>query len=171
MTSNDRTDDLHRSIAACLPRLRAFAGSLARDRALSDDLVQEAIVRALTYSDQFESNTNFEAWIMTILRNCHYNELRRRRWITYVSPEQPSLDRAVSGGQEARLEMRDFERAFEGLGTEHQEALLLVGANGASYELAAEVAGCAVGTMKSRVSRGRAQLQLLLNPETRAPAA
>jgi RNA polymerase sigma-70 factor (ECF subfamily) len=170
MKSRERADDLHQSICACLPYLRAFSMSLARDRPLADDLVQEAIVRALTFRDQFEPNTNFKAWIATITRNCFYNEQRRRRWISDVSPELPSLERPVSGDQEARLEMRDFERAFGVLVAEHREALLLVGANGLSYEDASKAAGCAVGTMKSRVSRARAQLQHLLDPEMSEPA-
>jgi RNA polymerase sigma-70 factor (ECF subfamily) len=169
--SQESTDDLHQSICACLPHLRAFSMSLARDRALADDLVQEAVVRALTHRDQFEPNTNFKAWIATIVRNCFYNELRRRRWISDVTPELPSLDRPVNGDQETRLQMRDFERAFGVLGTEHREALLLVGANGLSYEEASKAAGCAVGTMKSRVFRARAQLRQLLDPEMGEPAA
>jgi RNA polymerase sigma-70 factor (ECF subfamily) len=171
MKSQERTDDLHQNICACLPHLRAFSMSLARDRSLADDLVQEAVVRALIHRDQFEPNTNFKAWIATIVRNCFYNELRRRRWISDVTPELPSLDRPVNGDQEARLQMRDFERAFGVLGTEHREALLLVGANGLSYEEASKAAGCAVGTMKSRVFRARAQLRQLLDPEMGEPAA
>jgi RNA polymerase sigma-70 factor, ECF subfamily len=166
MNAANTTNDLSQHIRACLPKLRSFSMSLTRDRTLAEDLVQEAIARALAHSDQFEPNTNFNAWIMTIARNCYFSEMRQRRWTTYLSSEQPSLDRPVSGGQEARLEMRDFERAFKVLRTEHREALLLVGANGFSYEDAAQAAGCAVGTMKSRVSRGRALLQQLLAPET-----
>lgn len=166
MNAANTTSDLSHHIRACLPKLRSFSMSLTRDRTSAEDLVQEAVARALAHSDQFKPNTNFNAWIMTIARNCYFSELRQRRWTTYMSPEQPSLDRPVSGGQEARLEMRDFERAFKVLRTEHREALLLVGANGFSYEDAAQAAGCAVGTMKSRVSRGRALLQQLLDPET-----
>jgi RNA polymerase sigma-70 factor (ECF subfamily) len=165
MKSEEPINDLHQSIRACLPKLRSFSIALARDRTLADDLVQEAIVRALTHRDQFEPNTNFNAWITTIARNCFYNELRRRRRIADVNPELPSLDQTVSGGQEARLEMRDFQRAFEALSTEHREALFLVGASGFSYEKAAERASCAAGTMKSRVFRARAHLQQLLDPK------
>jgi hypothetical protein len=87
------------------------------------------------------------------MRNCFYKELRWQRSISDVSPEAASPNRTVSGEQEARLEMRDFGRAFEVLGIEHREALLLVGAGGLSYTDAAEVAGCAVGTMKSTSKR------------------
>jgi RNA polymerase sigma-70 factor, ECF subfamily len=165
LKSEEPINDLHQNIRACLPKLRSFSMTLARDRALADDLVQEAIARALTHRDQFEPNTNFNAWITTIARNCFYNELRRRRRIADVNPELPLLDRAVSGGQEARLEVRDFQRAFEALSTEHREALRLVGAIGFSYAKAAERASCAAGTMKSRVFRARAQLQRLLDPK------
>jgi RNA polymerase sigma-70 factor (ECF subfamily) len=169
MKSQERTDALLQNICACLPRVRALSMFLTHDRTLADDLVQESIVRALTHRDQFQPNTNFNAWIAMIVRNCFYSELRRRRWISDLGPA--SLDRPVSGGQESRLEMRDFERAFGVLGTEQREALLLVGANGLSYEEACELAGCAVGTMKSRVSRARAQLQHLLDPDTESSAS
>jgi RNA polymerase sigma-70 factor (ECF subfamily) len=169
MNSQERAHNLHQLICACLPRIRSFSMSLTHDRTLADDLIQESIVRALTHVDQFEPNTKFKAWIMTIVRNCFYSELRRRRTTSAVSPEMALLDRPVSGGQEARLEMRDFERAFRVLGTEQREALLLIGADGLTYEGAAQLAGCAVGTMKSRVSRARAQLQQLLDPDTDEP--
>lgn len=167
MTEQRSTNDLHREISACLPQLRAFALFLARDRTLADDLVQEAVVRALGHTHQFEPNTNFKAWITTILRNAYYNEMRRRKLVSDTNPQLPSPDPAVSGGQEAHVNLRDFERAFGGLHVDHREALLLVGASGFTYEEAAEVAGCAVGTMKSRVWRARSHLQSLLDPEAK----
>lgn len=175
MTEQRSATDLHRDISACLPQLRAFALFLTRDRTLADDLVQEAVVRALSHTHQFEPNTNFKAWITTILRNAYYNEMRRRKLVSDIDPQLPRPDRAVSGGQEVHVHLREFERAFGGLHVDHREALLLVGASGFSYEEAAEVVGCAVGTMKSRVWRARAQLQSLLDPETntvgRGPSA
>jgi RNA polymerase sigma-70 factor (ECF subfamily) len=159
-------EDRHRDIEACLPQLRAFALFLTRDRTMADDLVQEAVTRALSHIDQFVPNTNFKAWITTILRNAYYNDIRpRRQMISDSDPNVSFPETAVSGGQEARIQMRDFERAFGKLQSTSREALLLVGANGFSYEEAAEIAGCAVGTMKSRVSRARAQLLSYLDPE------
>jgi RNA polymerase sigma-70 factor, ECF subfamily len=162
-------EDLHRDIIAQLPHLRAFALMLARDRTLANDLVQDAVVRALSHADQFQPGTNFKAWISTILRNSYFNEMRRRSRTSQVDIETVRNTPTVSGGQEERLQMRDFERAFRKLPPSQREALALVGASGFSYEEAASVSGCAIGTMKSRVSRARSQLQQMLDGT--APAA
>ncbi|MFI4988561.1 MAG: sigma-70 family RNA polymerase sigma factor [Alphaproteobacteria bacterium] len=155
--------DLHDDIVRCLPQLRALALLLARDRSLADDLVQEAVARVLRHADQFQAGTNFKAWIMAILRNSYFSEMRRRSRAWHHHREMPWVGEATSGGQEERIEMRDLERAFMTLPAAQREALVLVGANGFSYEAAAELAGCAVGTMKSRVSRARLQLERMLN--------
>jgi RNA polymerase sigma-70 factor (ECF subfamily) len=167
-------NELHQDIVNCLPHLRAFAFLLARDRALADDLVQDAVLRALSHADQFEVGTNFRAWITTILRNSYFNEMRRRSRASQLSMEALVNTPSISGGQMERLHTRDFERAFHRLPPAQREALALVGASGFVYEEAAKVASCAVGTMKSRVSRARAQLQHMLNgkelPESSASA-
>jgi RNA polymerase sigma-70 factor (ECF subfamily) len=163
-------EDLHRDIIALLPHLRAFALMLARDRTLANDLVQEAIVRALSHADQFQPGTNFKAWISTILRNSYFNEIRRRSRTSQVDIETAQNTLTVNGGQEQQLQMRDFERAFRKLPPSQREALALVGASGFSYEEAANVSGCAVGTMKSRVSRARSHLQQMLDGTTPAAA-
>jgi len=164
-------DDLHQSIVDHLPHLRAFALLLTRERTLADDLVQEAIVRALTYADQFQPGTNFKAWITTILRNSYFNEIRHRTRVSQMSVTAPHNEPTASGGQEEHLDLRDFERAFRVLTPVQREALVLVGASGFSYEDAAEIAGCAIGTMKSRVSRARIQLQQMLNGDMPASDA
>lgn len=151
--------DLRQNIVDHLPHLRAFALLLARERALADDLVQEAVVRALSHAHQFQPGTNFRAWISTILRNSYFNEIRYRNRVSQITASSGADERAVSGGQEEYLDVRDFKRVFNTLTHVQREALVLVGASGFSYEEAAEIAGCAVGTMKSRVSRARMQLQ------------
>jgi RNA polymerase sigma-70 factor, ECF subfamily len=156
-------DDLHDDIVRCLPHLRAFAFLLARDRALADDLVQDAVLRALSHAHQFTAGTNFKAWITTILRNSYFNEMRRRGRAVQMSIDVIGDTAGISGGQMERLHTRDFERAFYSLPAAQREALALVGASGFVYEEAAKVASCAVGTMKSRVSRARAQLQQKLD--------
>jgi RNA polymerase sigma-70 factor, ECF subfamily len=161
--------DLHQSIVDHLPHLRAFALLLARERALADDLVQEAVVRALSHAHQFQPGTNFKAWISTILRNSYFNEIRHRNRVSQMASTGGLDDQTVSGGQEERLDVRDFSRAFHELTSVQREALVLVGASGFSYEEAAEIAGCAVGTMKSRVSRARIQLHAMLNGRSPAP--
>src|SRR5262249_38669909 len=95
----------------------------------------------------------------TILRNSYFNEIRHRGRVSQLSVGAPREEPVASGGQEEQLDLRDFERAFKTLTGVQREALLLVGASGFSYEDAAQVAGCAVGTMKGRVSRARIQLQ------------
>jgi RNA polymerase sigma-70 factor (ECF subfamily) len=149
-----------------LAYLRAFAQFLARDRALADDLVQETVLRALCNIDKFEPGTNLRAWLSTILRNQFYNELRSRsRMAAYAGIPRPT---GQDCDQESHLEMRDHMRAYRTLPAVQREALSLVGASGYSYEEAAEIAGCAQGTVKSRVSRGRAELMRLLDGENPA---
>ena len=104
---------LHRDIIQCLPHLRAFALLLCRDRSLADDLVQEAVVRALGHIHQFRSDTNFKAWIMAILRNFYFSEMRRRKRTSQLNGEELWSAAAASGGQEEHLMMRDLERAFD----------------------------------------------------------
>src|SRR5215469_8577340 len=159
-------DDLHERIIEQLPHLRAFAVLLTHDRSFADDLVQEAVVRALAHADQFEPGTNFKAWITTILRNSYFNVVRRRSRVAPMSAVGPEDEPTTSGGQEEHLDLRDFERAFKCLPSAQREALLLVGASGFSYEAAAEVAACAIGTMKSRVARARIQLAHILDGES-----
>ena len=157
------------SLVEHLPYLRAFAQFLARDRSFSDDLVQETVLRALRNVDKFTPGTNMKAWLSTILRNQFYNELRSRsRIAAYAAIPQPS---GQIGDQEAHLQMRDFERAFTALPAVQREALSLVGASGFSYQEAAQIADCAPGTVKSRVSRARTALDRLLgqDPATSLP--
>jgi RNA polymerase sigma-70 factor (ECF subfamily) len=146
------------ALVECIPHLRAFARSLTRNREQADDLVHDAVVHALAAESQFCPGTNFKAWIFTILRNLFYNRWREQR-IRSTLIEDPVLSRArVGPPQEAALKIRDFKRAFWRLGQDQREALILVGASGMSYEEAAAVCGCPVGTVKSRVSRARQQL-------------
>ena len=152
-------------ILACLPHLRAFARSLTGNRDQADDLAQEAVLRALTAADRFTPGTNFKAWIFVILRNLYFSELRRNRPILRpieaaegtVAPSVPT--------QQAGLEFDDFKRAFNTLPAEQREALALVGGDGFKYEEAAAICGCAVGTIKSRVARGRRELERLLGSD------
>ncbi|MEL7098520.1 MAG: RNA polymerase sigma factor [Pseudomonadota bacterium] len=145
-----------------LPALRAFALSLTRNGALADDMVQDTIVKAWTNIEKFNVGTNMRAWLFTILRNTYYSNRRKANReigdvdgvFTETLSEKPAHD--------GRLQMKDFREAFEKLPDEQREALILVGANGFSYEEAAEMCGVAVGTIKSRANRGRARLTELL---------
>jgi RNA polymerase sigma factor (sigma-70 family) len=152
-----------------LPRLRAFARMLAKNPTLADDLVQETALRALTYSDQYRAGTNFRAWVATILRNTYFNEMRHGKRLTDLG-DRNLREPMMQGAQEGHVRMMEFQRALYRLPPSQREALVLVGASGFSYEEAAEIAGCAVGTMKSRVCRARAELKMLLDGEVVAPA-
>jgi len=139
-----------------LPHLHRFARHLARDPSLADDLVQETALRALCNTDKFIPGTNMRAWLATILRNQFCNELRLRSRVSRFAALPQS--EVHPSEQESKLEMRDFERAFKTLPAPQREALSLVAASGFSYEDAANIVGCAKGTVKSRVSRARTEL-------------
>jgi RNA polymerase sigma-70 factor (ECF subfamily) len=150
-------------LVACVPHLRAFAWFLARNRDRADDLVQDTIVRALSAAHRFEPGTNLKAWMFTILRNLHYNELRKNRVQTQSLDDPLAYEPAVLPSQMASLEFGDFRRAFWQLADDRREALILVGASGLSYEEAAKVCECPKGTIKSRVSRARRELLGILD--------
>lgn len=152
-------DEFRDAMLDAIPHLRAFARALARDIVLADDLVQDTIVNALSHRDQFRPGTNLRGWLIIILRNIFFNERRRSRHKFEIAVEYLPDVASVRGSQDARIELRDFNRAFARLPAAQREALMLVGASGFSYEEAAELVGCPVGTLKSRVSRARADLQ------------
>jgi RNA polymerase sigma-70 factor, ECF subfamily len=162
-TQTPATLEFRIALVECIPHLRAFARSLTRNREQADDLVHDAAVRALTAESQFCPGTNFKAWIFTILRNLYYNRWREHR-VRSALLEDPVLAPERAGPpQEAVLKIRDFKRAFWQLGQDQREALILVGASGMSYEEAAAICQCPVGTVKSRVSRARQQLMFPLD--------
>ena len=156
------TTDPRDELVQHVPAMRAFAMSLTRNAALADDMVQDALVKAWSNIEKFEPGTNMRAWLFTILRNTFYSHYRKRR------REVEDIDGDLSAGlsqkpdHDGRLQMRDFQTAFARLNAEQQEALVLVGAGGFSYEDAAETCGVAVGTIKSRVNRARARLAELM---------
>ncbi len=167
-TVKEASPEFRSALVDCIPHLRAFARSLTRNRDQADDLVHDAAVRALGAADQFTPGTNFKAWIFTILRNLYYNEGRKDNSRSVPFDEATVTEHAIRPTQEAALEFCDFRRAFWQLGEDHREVLMLVGASGLSYEEAAKVCNCAVGTIKSRVSRARQELTKLLSDDTLA---
>ncbi len=148
-----------------LPAMRAFAMSLTRNSATADDLVQDAVVKAWSNFHSFEAGTNMRAWLFTILRNTYYS-LHRKRRREVEDPEGVMAGQlSVKPSHDGTMAMRDFEAAFSQLNDEQREALTLVGAEGFSYEEAAEMCGCAVGTIKSRTNRARKRLAELMQME------
>ena len=150
-------------IIALLPNLRAFARTLTRNVTLSDDLVQDTVVKAWSHIERFELGTDLRAWLFTILRN-HYYSLRRkyRREVEDIDGKFSNF-LATQPAQTVATDLLDFWRAFAKLNDEQREALTLVGASGFSYDEAAAICGCAVGTIKSRVNRARSHLAEQLN--------
>ena len=148
-----------------VPSLRAFAISLSGNVDRADDLVQETLLRAMANIDSFQPGTNMSAWLFTILRNLFRSEYRKRR------REVEDTDGSYAEGlkshpeQHSRVEFEEFRTALAKLPQDQREALLLVGASGFSYEEAAAICECAVGTIKSRVNRARTRLTELLSLE------
>jgi RNA polymerase sigma-70 factor (ECF subfamily) len=164
-TVKEVSAEFRSALVDSIPHLRAFARSLTRNRDRADDLVHDAAVRALAAAEQFTPGTNFKAWIFTILRNLYYNEGRKDHSRNVPFDEAMVTERAIPPTQESALEFCDFRRAFWQLGEDHREVLMLVGASGLSYDEAAKVCNCAVGTIKSRVSRARQELTKLLSDD------
>lgn len=151
-----------RELLATLPSLRAFAMSLIGRHDRADDLVQDTIMKAWAKQDSFEMGTNMKAWLFTILRNELYSQLRKRGREVQDSEGYFTESLAQHPAQYGSLDLQDFRRALDTLPPDQREAIILVGASGFSYEEAAEICGCALGTIKSRVNRARVRLQEVL---------
>jgi RNA polymerase sigma-70 factor, ECF subfamily len=157
------TPEVRDELLTAIPSLRAFAISLCGDVDRADDLVQEAITRAITHIDLFKPGTKLQAWLFTILRNYFYSEHRRRGREVQDTECTYAATLATLPDQEEKVAHRDFLAALQKLPPDQREALLLVGAEGLSYEEAARIMGVAEGTIKSRVHRARANLARVLS--------
>jgi RNA polymerase sigma-70 factor, ECF subfamily len=162
-------------MVALMPQMHNFARSLCRDAVRAADLVQEALLRALTNVERFQPGTNLKAWLFTILRNEHYSQLRRQKFEAVGVDTATLPEPSVLPDHDGEIELRELNSALSTLPTGQRTALLLVSASGLSYEEAAAICGCAVGTIKSRVARAREMLVELLDnnkpaPRRRAPA-
>ena len=153
---------LRDALLAATPNLRAFAISLSNDRSRADDLVQDTLVRAWANIDRFERGTNLNAWLFTILRNLFHSEYRKRKREVEDADGSYAARLATAPEQNARLDFEDLRLALAKLSSDQREAVLLVGAEGFSYEEAAQICGTAVGTIKSRVNRARTRLAELM---------
>jgi RNA polymerase sigma-70 factor, ECF subfamily len=163
--------DLHRNIEAEIPRLRRYARALVRDVVAADDLVQESLTRALAKLHLWQEGTNLRAWLITILHNQYVNDVRRAMRAgrpVELSEAEGLLSR--SADQDKRLELRDLERALARLPEVQRVPILLVGLEGLGYEAAAAVLGIPVGTVRSRLSRGRDALRRLMGDGLDQPA-
>lgn len=151
-------DALTRSI----PALRAFAVSLCGDAVQADDLVQETLMKAWGHRSSFQEGSNLRAWLFTILRNSYFSDRRRHRREVEDSDGTRTASLAVHPQQQGHVDLVDLKAALAELPDDQREALILIGAAGLSYEEAAEICDCAIGTIKSRVNRARRRLGAIL---------
>ncbi len=160
-----REDDaaFRKLLTDIIPSLRAFARGMCGNRDTADDLAQEAIMRAWAARDSYAAGTNFRAWMFMILRNHYFSYLRKNSRVVSCEPELAERVLVTGPGQHSHIDLADLEKALQKLPDDQREVLMLVGANGMSYQEAAEIVGCAIGTIKSRVARGRAALTLLVD--------
>lgn len=160
--------DLRAQVLELLPALRAFARSLTRNRTEADDLVQETLLKALSNIEKFDPGTNLRAWLFTILRNSYYTDMRKKRRESDGLSALAHQDHNIGPGQDWSVTLSSLKEALAQLPDDQREALVLVGAAGLSYEEAADVCGCALGTIKSRVNRARAKLLSLMGAQDTA---
>lgn len=162
---------LRNEIAEEIPRLRRYARVLLRDATAADDLVQDCLERAISREHLFQPGTNLRAWLFTIMHNLHVNAIGRARRVVPADPTHGSVDegRAVSPAQGDRLAIRDLERALAAIPVEQRAVVMLVGVEGLSYAEAAQVLDAPIGTIMSRLARGRAKLRRLMDGEDPEP--
>jgi RNA polymerase sigma-70 factor, ECF subfamily len=151
------------ALVAAIPNLRAFAISLSGNVQTANDLVQETMLKAWTHREKFEEGTNIKSWLFTILRNTYFSDFRRRKREVQDTDGAAAAMLSTHPEQPGHMDLMDFNRSLAELSEDQREALLLVGAEGFSYEETAEICGCAVGTIKSRVNRARARLAELMS--------
>src|SRR5579875_3618359 len=155
-------DAFKRELVQLIPHLRAFARTLAGDPTSADDLAQDAMMKAWDARSSFQMGTNMKAWTFMILRNQFYSEKRRSWRQSQLDQEAAERTLVAADDPEAPVALDEMRLAMGMLPAEQREALILVGAGGFAYEEAADICGCAVGTVKSRVSRARRALQGIL---------
>ncbi len=152
-----------RELAAMLPHLRAFGRSLTGNADLADDLVQETMLKAWKARAQYiPGPSSMKSWAFVILRNCFLSQMRRKKFTADYDELAAERLLVAPDAQDDSLHLADVQRALMMLPVDQREALVLIGAGGLSYEEGAAICGCAIGTMKSRVSRARAALQDIL---------
>ena len=162
MADHLSAESFESELLAAVPFMRAFGRTLTGDIEQAEDLAQETVLQAWRCRGQFRPGTNLRAWLSTILRNRFYSSQRRRKWHAEYDSEIIERTLVAADDPSANVELEDVRRALSMLPDFQREALILVGAGGFAYEEAAEICGCAVGTVKSRVSRARRALHAIL---------
>ncbi len=149
-------------LTSLIPHLRAFAKSLCGNAAMADDLAQETMLKAWRARERYEADTNMKAWCFTILRNLFYSEKRRDWRGQSLDPEVAEATLIANDKLSDSVELLELRNAMNQLPDDQRECLIMVGAGGLSYEEVAQICDCAVGTIKSRVSRARKALLELM---------
>lgn len=163
MTDQTRADDIFKDeLTGLIPQMRAFARSLCRDAVAADDLAQDALLKAWNNRASYQPGTNMKAWTFMILRNQFYSDKRRSWRSSQLDPEVAERTLEAASNPIASLELDEVRRALACLPDDQREALILIGAGGLSYEEVSEICGCAIGTIKSRVSRARDRLASII---------
>jgi RNA polymerase sigma-70 factor (ECF subfamily) len=152
-----------------IPHLRRYARALTGDQSAADDLVQDTLERAWTRFVLWRPNSNIRAWLFTIMHNIYVNQLKAAARARPQAAAAPMGESAALPAQENWLELRDLSNALQRLPYEQREVVLLIGLEQLSYEEAARVLGIPIGTVMSRLSRGREQLRLIMNRGIAAP--
>ncbi|RKQ69408.1 RNA polymerase sigma-70 factor (ECF subfamily) [Litorimonas taeanensis] len=156
-------DQFRKELTELIPHLRAFARSLCGNATLADDVAQDAMLKAWKAREKFKPGSNLKAWTFTILRNQFYS-IKRRSWrATSLDQEVAEQTIVAQSDQEKSMQLNELRRGLDSLKDDQREALILVGASGLTYEEAAEICNCAVGTIKSRVSRARKNLEIIMD--------
>jgi RNA polymerase sigma-70 factor (ECF subfamily) len=155
-------DAFKQELVALIPHLRAFARTLCGDPTAADDLAQDAVMKAWDARASYQMGTNMKAWTFMILRNQFYSEKRRSWRQSQLDQEAAERTLVAVDDPEAPVALDELRQGLGMLPPEQREALILVGAGGFAYEEAAEICNCAVGTVKSRVSRARRALHAIL---------
>lgn len=156
-------EDFRTQLGEVIPHLRAFGRSISGNRDLADDLVQETLLKAWSARARFHAGTSMRAWTFTILRNLFLSQMRRARFKGEWDELTAERSLAAPASQDGSVNLSDTQRALMMLPQTQREALILVGAGGFAYEEAAEICGVAVGTIKSRVARGRVALEDIMS--------
>lgn len=161
---SQQTDQrFQQGLLAAIPNIRAFAISLCKNPQMANDLVQETLLKAWANREKFQDGSSLKAWLFTILRNTYFSDFRRARREVQDVDGAAAATLSTHPEQPGHMDMVDFRRNLEQIPDDQREALILVGAEGFSYEEAAEICGCAIGTVKSRVNRARVRLSALMN--------
>lgn len=165
------TDAIHGLLLETLPSLKAFSIMLTRDRTWAEDLTQETVLRVLAKSDQFQPGTNFKAWAFTIMRHQHIDQARRRRREATTFGDASAIENlmATKAPQEDAMVLGELLQAIDTLNKAQRETLMLVVGGGLSYEEAAKVCGCPIGTIRSRLARARQELEAKMLGEAPMP--